>query len=42
VPTTIIADAHGTVVDSFLGPVQTIQLWDAVAAARAAIEGPEG
>jgi hypothetical protein len=34
VPTTIIADAEGTVVGSFLGPVQTIELWDAVAAAR--------
>jgi hypothetical protein len=34
VPTTIIADTEGTVVGSFLGPVQTIELWDAVAAAR--------
>ncbi len=41
VPTTIIADADGTVVDSFLGPIQTIELWDAVAAARAAVEGPD-
>ena len=41
VPTTIIADADGTVVGSFLGPVQTIELWDAVAAARAEAEGPE-
>ena len=41
VPTTIIADADGTVVDSFLGPVQTIELWDAVAAARAATEGSD-
>lgn len=42
VPTTIIADRDGTVVDSFLGPVQTIELWDAVAAARGASEGAEG
>lgn len=41
VPTTIIADADGTVVASFLGPVQTIELWDAVAAARATPEGPD-
>ena len=36
VPTTIIADADGVVVGSFLGPVQSLELWDAVAEARAA------
>lgn len=35
VPTTIIADADGMVVGSFLGPMQSLELWDAVAAARA-------
>lgn len=34
VPTTIIADAQGVVVGSFLGPVTATDLWAAVADAR--------
>jgi hypothetical protein len=34
VPTTLIADAEGTVVGSFLGPVGATELWDAVAQVR--------
>lgn len=34
VPTTVIADASGVVVSSFLGPVTATDLWAAVAEAR--------
>lgn len=34
VPTTVVADAHGVVVASFLGPMTATDLWAAVAEAR--------
>lgn len=42
VPATLIADAEGTVVRSFLGPVTATDLWAAVAEARAPGSTPGG
>lgn len=42
VPTTIVADAQGVVVTSFLGPVSSTHLWAAVAEARQPGSVPQG
>jgi hypothetical protein len=42
VPTTVICDAHGGVVQSFLGPVTATHLWAAVAEAREPGSTPPG
>lgn len=42
VPTLVIADADGVVVDAFLGPVTATDLWAAVAEARAPGSTPSG
>jgi hypothetical protein len=42
VPTTVVADAHGVVVASFLGPMTATDLWAAVAEAREPGSTPGG
>jgi hypothetical protein len=42
VPTTVLCDAHGGVIRSFLGPVTATHLWAAVADAREPGSVPPG